>query len=181
MSIPHQTQHPKSRIAGAVIATVLACVAAPRLAAADDAPLPYESTIDQCVPSAAATYKVDPRILTAIIDVEGGKAGACEKNKNGTTDCGPAQVNTVNRDELAQTLKVSRADLDEWVTASPCYNAFIAAWILKREIVKAGDNVWEGVGRYHSRTPSLKAAYQTRIVNAIIRRYGKQAFEPKQD
>ncbi len=126
---------------------------------------------EQCVATAAQHYGVDAMVMQAVLDVEGGKVGECSGNKNGTSDCGPAQVNTVNRKALSKILGEDRAVIDEIVAWSPCYNVFIGAWLLRREIDGAKGNVWEGVGRYHSRTPNLKVAYEQRVARAYFRRY----------
>jgi len=55
-----------------------------------------------------------------------------------------------------------------------CFNAYAAGYILRLTIAQSGGDVWEGMGRYHSSTPALKAAYQQRLAA----HYGTQANLP---
>lgn len=108
----------------------------------------------QAINSAAARYKVDAKILHAIAYLEssGGKRIGLKANTNGTFDVGAFQINSVH-----------------WATTCRYYdvttlqgNAYCAALLLaKHKRYKDIDLHW--VGRYHSRTPSLKQKYAKKI------------------
>lgn len=48
----------------------------------------------QCVAQASSRYQVPELLLHSILMKENGRTGKCSKNKNGTYDCGLAQINT---------------------------------------------------------------------------------------
>lgn len=108
----------------------------------------------QCVQAAAQHYHVPPSLILAILTTEGGQPGLASKNKNGTFDLGPMQVNTiwVKREGL------SAADLRD----NGCYNVHVGTAILAREILSAGE-VATGIGNYHSRTPRFHDRYRKKV------------------
>ncbi|WP_434523827.1 lytic transglycosylase domain-containing protein [Photorhabdus asymbiotica] len=85
------------------------------------------------------------------------------KNKNGTIDYGAFQVNTVWAKEL-QKYKIT----PEHLTNNFCISAYSSAYIIRYRINEAGGNFWDGIGRYHSKTPSLKNAYIKRVYKNSI-------------
>lgn len=48
----------------------------------------------QCAVQASSRYQVPELLLHAILVKENGRMGQCVRNKNGTSDCGFAQINT---------------------------------------------------------------------------------------
>ena len=54
-----------------------------------------------CVYQASQEYSLPPRGLIALWLTEGGRQGTQSKNKNGTIDYGPMQINTVWLKRLA--------------------------------------------------------------------------------
>lgn len=94
------------------------------------------------------------RELTAIGILETG-LGSNSKNRintNGTVDQGIFQINTVNRISCI-----------EYNLASIEGNAYCAAKLLHSIAKKHSDYL----GRYHSKTPSRKIAYQNAIVKVL--------------
>ena len=107
---------------------------------------------------AAKAYDVDPRVLHAIAHLEssGGKQAGLRANKNGTFDVGPFQINSVHWGSTCKAYDVRTAE----------GGAMCAAKLLQSHRRHRGaDSAW--VGRYHSRTPSLKARYAGKV-NAYI-------------
>jgi hypothetical protein len=97
-----------------------------------------------------------------ILAAEGGAAGIAVRNANGSWDLGPMQINTCNLDEL-----VAQGFSPEAILRDGCVNAHGAAWILRREYERTG-NIWTAIGAYHSRTPSLRDAYITRVRKHLV-------------
>lgn len=128
-----------------------------------------------CIAAAASLYDLPESILYAVHKVEGGKAGTVVGNTNGTHDHGPMQVNTVWVKKLADMYGKPESVIKDKLANDVCFNVHVSAWILKGEMLKAGD-FWEGVGRYHSRTPGIKERYQKKVVEAAADLYGKSVF-----
>ena len=51
---------------------------------------------------------------------------------------------------------------------SPCKNVYIAAWQLRRQVIRYG-NTWAAVGAYHSATPALRDEYARQIAGVLRR------------
>jgi hypothetical protein len=116
-----------------------------------------------CIMNAAAIQGIQPHVIVTILNIEGGKVGECVTNTNGTQDCGPMQVNTgAWLDELARLhFGGDRPKAYATLRDNGCYNVHVGTWILRRMIERADGNVIEGIGLYHSATPSRKRRYQT--------------------
>jgi hypothetical protein len=120
-----------------------------------------------CVVAAAQSFAVPQAALWTILDAEHGKVGACVRQANGTHDCGPGQVNAETWvPHLAKILKRPIPTIFYQLRDNGCFNAYASAYILRIKIDEAKGNIWDGMGRYNSATPSLKNAYQTRLVEA---------------
>lgn len=121
-------------------------------------------TLDQAIEGAAAAYQVDARVLKAIAYLEssGGKFVGPKINKNGTVDIGQFQINSVH-----------------WATTCSMYkvdtlrdNAMCAAKLLKQhKKFKYSDPHW--IGRYNSKTPSLKLKYFNKFKKTYRDMYGQ--------
>ncbi|CAB3670507.1 hypothetical protein LMG22037_01938 [Paraburkholderia phenoliruptrix] len=115
-----------------------------------------------CFDDAAAYQHVNPLILRAIAWQESrNQPGATHLNANGSTDYGVMQINSIHLGALSR-YGITRDEL-----MAPCKNIYIAAWQLRRQIVKYG-NTWAAVGAYHSATPVLRDRYARQIA-AILR------------
>lgn len=121
------------------------------------------SPAERCVAPAALRHGVNPQILRAILQVESAmRPHVVQRNTNGSVDVGMAQINSVHFPELAQWGITPKQLLD------PCVAAHVAAWHLKRGLVRHG-NTWFGVAAYHSVTPEHNARYQARVKEALMR------------
>jgi soluble lytic murein transglycosylase-like protein len=124
---------------------------------------PAVSTAERCVGPAALRHGVNPQILRAILQVESAmRPHVVQRNANGSVDVGMAQINSVHFPELAKWGITPDKLLD------PCVAAHVAAWHLKRGLVRHG-NTWFGVAAYHSVTPEHNARYQARVREALMR------------
>lgn len=110
--------------------------------------------LTQAINSASARYNVDPKVLQAIAYLEssGGKRTSLRINTNGTFDVGAFQINSLH-----------------WYTTCKKYNvltlqgnAYCAALILSKHTKHANRDP-DYVGRYHSKTPSLKKKYAKKV------------------
>lgn len=110
-----------------------------------------------CVLDAARASGMPAAALFAILATEGGKTGEALRNKNGTWDMGPFQVNTAHVNELA-----AMGIAPETVLRDGRINAYAAAWLLRKEYRRTGD-LWQAIGAYHSRTPQRRNAYIRRV------------------
>lgn len=115
-----------------------------------------------CIRHASRQYRLPEVLFRAILLTEGGRAGAISRNKNGTYDMGPAQINSSWLPRLAK-LGIER----ERVLNDGCLNIHIGAWILATALGgQTPDNpaeFWRRVGNYNSATPVFNRAYQARV------------------
>jgi len=117
-----------------------------------------------CATRAAEAFQIPRLVIAAVWAHENGRVGVCSPpNANGTRDCGPMQVNTVQIADYAAfgvTLEGLRDDA--------CVNFAVAAHLLRRHHAATGS--WEAaVGRYHSRTPPLAERYLGHVRRALGR------------
>lgn len=128
-----------------------------------------------CFDEAGAYQHVNPTILRAIAWQESHyRADAVHKNANGSIDYGLMQINSIHLSTLA------RYGIGQDALMTPCKNVYIAAWQLRRQIVKYG-NTWAAVGAYHSATPALRDDYARRIAAIVERRRVASAPPPTED
>ena len=114
-------------------------------------PGPTSPVTVACVQQAAATYGIPEALILEVLKTEGGRPGLARRNRDGSHDLGPMQVNTrwVRREGL------NARDLHD----HGCYNLHVGTAILAREL-RAAPDLATGVGNYHSRTPRHHQRYQ---------------------
>ena len=111
----------------------------------------------QCINQAAYEQHIPAKLIISVLNVERGKIGTATRNKNGSVDLGPMQVNSRWWPELYQ-YNITPHD----VQYNPCINLRVGAWILARSIA-SGQNLLEGVGNYNSHTPFYNHSYTQKI------------------
>ncbi|WP_415750587.1 lytic transglycosylase domain-containing protein [Burkholderia sp. BCC1996] len=111
----------------------------------------------------AADYQVPPEMLLAIIKVESGGRALSHVNRNGSIDLGITMIN-----DRAWLPKLWReyGVRPEAVHDNPCQAIRATAYIVRVETNACGGDVWCGIGRYHSRTPSHLMDYVARVWRA---------------
>ncbi len=119
----------------------------------------------ECINQAAVTYYVPAQVIISVLGVEGGKVGMASPNTNGTYDYGPMQINSIWLPKIARY-----GYTKEQVQYDPCINVMVGTWILSNNIAdtlaaSSSGGYWQGVAGYHSRTPSLNATYQNKVLN----------------
>lgn len=121
----------------------------------------------QCVIAAANKYKVPANILLAFSSMENGKNGQYVKNSNGSYDMGHFQINTIHWDgnKFDGVIEISYHD----VAQRGCYNAELAAWLLKRRLdEKTDSDYWTRVANYHSKTAKFNSIYKQKIIPLAV-------------
>jgi hypothetical protein len=122
-----------------------------------------------CMIAAATFHHLPVRALAAIQSVEGGAVGSVSANKDGTADLGVMQVNSQWVPAVARATRAAEPVVRARLIQDGCYSVKVAAAILDVYKAEAHGNILEAVGFYHSHTPDLKAAYQTKVLAADLR------------
>ncbi|KQB57334.1 MULTISPECIES: lytic transglycosylase domain-containing protein [Acidovorax] len=122
--------------------------------------------IDECLRSAAAYQQVPHEWLVAIAKTESNfNPAAVNRNRNGTTDHGLLQVNSVWLGTLAK-FGITEPDLYD-----PCINAQVGAWILAQNIRQFGFTN-EAIGSYNT-GPNGKPAAKLIYVQKVVKSWNK--------
>lgn len=100
--------------------------------------------------------------MIGILSVEKGKSGYALQNPNGTWDLGVFQVNTIHINELHE-LGISA----EHILNDANVNAVVAGYLLGRHLKNEND-IWEAIGSYHSKTPSIKRRYIQAVQSNLL-------------
>jgi hypothetical protein len=111
----------------------------------------------ECINQAAMQYYLPATLIISVLSTEGGKVGDAIPNTNGTLDFGPMQINSIWLKKIRQ-YGYSR----EQIQYDPCINVAVGAWILSQAIAD-GQNMWTGVGNYHSHTFDKNLTYQYKV------------------
>ncbi len=110
-----------------------------------------------CINEAAVEYNIPAKLIISVLQTENGKAGEISKNKNGSYDIGPAQINSTWLPFLKK-----HGVTKEQVQFNPCINVKIGAWILAQSIAEENDLVI-GVGNYNSHTKKFNQSYSKSV------------------
>lgn len=110
-----------------------------------------------CINKSASEFHIPSRLIIAVLNTEQGKRGLIKKNKDGSVDLGPMQINSRWWPELYR-YNITPQD----VLYKPCVNIRVGAWILARAIAD-GNNLLNGVGNYNSHTPIYNHAYTQKV------------------
>lgn len=121
-----------------------------------------------CITVAAMAFGHSEDSLRALLSVERGAVGRVSApNKDGTVDIGPFQINERHLPLFQRLLGVDRDAALTRLRDDGCFNALAAGYILRMKTMAAGGNAWNGLGLYHSATPSLMRDYQERLARAF--------------
>ncbi len=114
-------------------------------------------------PTDRVSYEGLVDLVTAVRLAEGGTVGRVSRNKNGSFDIGPMQINSTHLPLLARFGISYDALLN-----NSCQNIFVGTWILHNEL-QSTPALWSAIGNYNSRTPSFNVQYQRRIWQKLQR------------
>lgn len=123
---------------------------------------------EACIAQAAAHYRAHPDLIRAVLHQENGKAGKIRRNKNGSFDMGPMQINSVHLPELAKY-----GITQQMITNNECLNIHIGTYYLQKNIVTTPNSgtasgFWNAVGNYHSTTPDKNISYQHLVWGKLV-------------
>lgn len=132
--------------------------------------IPAISISHECLISTAAYYNLPPELVLVIRQQEAGTVGRESSNSNGSKDMGPMQINTIHL-KMFEKHGITRSQIRN----NECVNLFAGAYILHRELTRAGADTWKGVGNYHSATPRYHWRYRRQVsqrLQKLQQRYG---------
>jgi soluble lytic murein transglycosylase-like protein len=118
--------------------------------------------VAQCIASAAVRYQVPELLLHAIVAKEAGRTGHCNRNRNGSLDCGLAQINTVWFSHFARY-----GIRPEHIVHDACLNVHLGAYVLRTYYNQSRD--WVAATASYNIGPSRRSA----VRNDIGRRYAE--------
>jgi hypothetical protein len=118
----------------------------------------YHSDVPlHCINEAAIESHIPAKLIISILQTEQGKVGQIVKNKNGSYDIGPAQINSSWLPEL-KAYGISQTALQ----FDPCINVKVGAWIAAKAISSEND-LLTGIGDYNSHTKKYNQSYSQQI------------------
>lgn len=123
------------------------------------------STVVACIAAAASSYNVPQDVVAAILHVEGGRIAQETKNKNGTHDIGPMQINSIWIPTLAKKIKTDFKTAKSLLKNNVCVNITFGTWILKTKINETG-SLYGGIAAYNSKS-NLGIKYADKVIDYI--------------
>ncbi|WP_367305032.1 lytic transglycosylase domain-containing protein [Sphingomonas tagetis] len=137
-----------------------------------------ERRIAACIKAAAEGRPWLETTLWGLRDQEGGWIGAELRNRDGSHDLGPLQVNSWWVSRLARMTGRSAADVRSWLRYDPCFNVQAARWILLTGL-QTTRNYWLAVGAYHSPTAHRRKRYALAVARHIHARSVRRPADRK--
>lgn len=172
-TLPGAVQALRWAARGAAVAGGLAVGAGTAVAGSADRADLKPLTVE-CLEQAAAAFGHPTMALTLILAQERGKVGECSRpNKNGTVDCGAAQINQNEIPKIARVIGLSNEETFRRVRDDGCFNIFVSSYILAQKKRDARGDLWDAMGRYNSATPGIKEQYQ----EGLLRQYRRLFVE----
>ncbi len=114
----------------------------------------------------ASFYHLPPRVLPAILAVEGGRPGSVHLNKDQSEDLGVMQINTLWIAPLARQTAMPEALVRDRLVNDACFNIAAAGLILRTYLNETKGDVLQAVGNYHSHTPEHNQNYRAKVLDA---------------
>jgi len=116
----------------------------------------------ECVAEVSRRYQIPVALLGGVLAQERGRLGQASRNKNGSWDFGPMQINSAWLEFFAPY-----GITEHRLRHDGCANLAVGAWIIRYEQGRAKGDLWQAVGRYHSHKPELAAAYQGKVADKV--------------
>jgi hypothetical protein len=134
-----------------------------------------ERIVAGCIARSAAGRGWLEKTLWGLRDQEGGWIGAEVRNRDGSHDLGPLQVNSWWVPKLAAVTRRPAADVRRWLTHDACFNVDAARWIFLSGLTLTRD-YWKAVGVYHSPTVWRQRHYARSVASKLQGRFGANVF-----
>ncbi|WP_253258010.1 lytic transglycosylase domain-containing protein [Sphingobium sp. SA916] len=160
-------------LAGGFASTLIVQAAPAYGEARDPDMLAAEKAINQCIHRAASGRPWLAQTLRALRKQEGGWIGAEVRNRDGSVDLGPMQVNSWWVPRIARMIGRSESQIKSWLRDDPCFNVDAARWIFLSALHDV-KNFWRAVGIYHSPTRWRQMRYSRSIASIMLTQ--RQAF-----
>jgi soluble lytic murein transglycosylase-like protein len=116
-----------------------------------------------CINRAAVEFHVPATLIVSVLSIERGTIGTISRNKNGTYDMGLMQINS----SWLPTLRKYGYSAND-IIYDACKNVYVGTWILANNISKSNE-LWKGVGNYHSHRASLNYSYAIKVKNIFFK------------
>ncbi|WP_072895586.1 lytic transglycosylase domain-containing protein [Sphingobium sp. YR657] len=137
-----------------------------------------EERIGRCIKSAAGGSRWLERTLWGLRDQEGGQIGTVSKNRDGSEDLGPMQINSWWLTPIARAIQRDRDQVRTWLINDACFNVQAARWIFV-EGLRTSKNYWVAVGVYHSPKAHRQQSYAALVAEKLSHRFGTRIFSQK--
>lgn len=134
----------------------------------DGSKLAEEKAINQCIHRAASGRPWLAQTLRALRAQEGGWIGAEVRNRDGSVDLGPMQVNSWWVPRIARLIDRREPQVRSWLRDDPCFNVDAARWIFLSALHDVKD-FWRAVGVYHSPTRWRQMRYASGVAMIMLR------------
>jgi hypothetical protein len=119
-----------------------------------------------CMLLTASVYHLPPRVLPAILAVEGGRPGSVHLNKDQSEDLGVMQINTLWIAPLARVAALPQAVVRDRLVNDACFNIAASGLIMRTYLHETNNDIMLAIGNYHSHTPVLNQGYQVKVMDA---------------
>lgn len=114
-----------------------------------------------CLERTASEFNVPLAVLVGIMDQESGQVGKVSKNKNGTYDVGPMQINS----EWLPKLKAAGVS-EEDLCNNGCVNVAAAGWLL-RALISSSPSIQDAIAKYHSPKKDRGEWYLRKVIQRM--------------
>jgi soluble lytic murein transglycosylase-like protein len=122
-----------------------------------------------CWQQAGERYRIDPRLLQSIAQVESGlNSKAVNRNRDGSHDIGLMQINSRHLPRLA-----SYGYTEQVLRDNACASVMVGAWILSGMVARYGYN-WRAIGAYNAGTAGNRQQARQRYAQKIWQVYRQQ-------
>jgi hypothetical protein len=129
-----------------------------------------EARLAACIVEAAEGRRWLETTLWGLRDQEGGWIGAQVRNRNGTHDLGPLQINSSWVSKLAKLTGRQAIHIRWWLVHDPCFNVRAARWIFLSALSQTRD-YWKAIGVYHSPALRRQADYAANVALHMRNRF----------
>lgn len=120
-----------------------------------------QAVTEYCIQETAKRFDLSEAILKAMLKVEAASIGELRVNQDGSYNIGPMQVNSSWLQKFDNYISLN--DL----IYNGCTNLQVGAWVLKYQVNKAGNDLWQGVRNYHNIAQDLAISYQKQVYVAM--------------